>query len=404
MILWEIKKIIRSKFFIVSLLLIIALYVFDSRFPNDVKGISVQNEFFDELLMNEEEYETYALPYYEELDKIDTMRLFGMEGVYLDTAYYDYRVIGELKKKKEYVSEQYEKVMIDTVRKSAVSMGKSDSFFEKKLYETHISTYNTWVDVVEVNEKGIEPFHIRIFHESTAGMVLILWCVALSAQAIGFEEHKNLKLMVSSVYRGRKENILSKIAAVAIIVAVVKMSMVVLNIIQGPIFYGVSFRTLFAPIQSLEEYQMCNFHISIMGFFLLAGLGQLILLELVVCITSVLSYFTKAIPAAAVSLIVWEVPVFLLDRATFDTYFEIERFNKIRQYAPWALNSSVDYFYSFDYGKFIIFPVNRFIMCITVCLVIMGVCVALCAGFADKINRGKRYGIKSNGYQQKVQE
>ena len=106
MILWEIKKIIRSKFFIVSLLLIIALYVFDSRFPNDVKIISVQNKFFDELLMNEEEYETYALPYYEKLDKIDTMRLFGMEGVYLDTAYYDYRVIGELKKKKEYVSEQ----------------------------------------------------------------------------------------------------------------------------------------------------------------------------------------------------------------------------------------------------------------------------------------------------------
>ena len=149
---------------------------------------------------------------------------------------------------------------------------------------------------------------------------------------------------------------------------------------------------------------MCNFHISIMGFFLLVGLGQLILLELVVCITSVLSYFTKAIPAAAVSLIIWEVPVFLLERATFDTYLEIERFNKIRQYAPWALNNSVDYFYSFDYGKFIIFPVNRFIMCITVCLVIMGVCVALCAGFADKINRGKRYGIKSNGYQQEVQE
>ena len=44
MILWEIKKIIRSKFFIVSLLLIIALYVFDSRFPNDVKIISEIDE------------------------------------------------------------------------------------------------------------------------------------------------------------------------------------------------------------------------------------------------------------------------------------------------------------------------------------------------------------------------
>lgn len=209
----------------------------------------------------------------------------------------DYCVIGGLKKKKEYVSEQYEKVMINTVKKSAISMGRADSFFEKEFYEIHISTYNTWVDVVEVNERGIESFHFKIFHEATAGMVLILWCVALSVQVVDFEEHKNLKLMVSLVYRGRKENLLSKIAAVAIIVAVVKMSMVLLTILQGPIFYGVSFRTLFAPIQSLERYQMCNFHVSFMGFFLLVGLGQLVLLELVVCVTSVLSYFTKTIPA-----------------------------------------------------------------------------------------------------------
>ncbi|MGN0375473.1 MAG: hypothetical protein ACI4EN_08245 [Butyrivibrio sp.] len=396
MILWEIRKIIRSKFFIISLMLILALYAFNivTSVPDDIGSIASENEFFDELLLNEEEYDNYALPYYEGLDEKGIFQIMNIDGVYLDNAYEDYFVIGELKDKKQYVTSGYEKAMINVVTSSAVSMGRSNSYFEKKYYEKSIKTYNVRIDVKEVNEKGMERYLTWLLNEPIVGMVLMLWCVVLTTQVIGFEERKNLKIIVAATKRGRRELLLSKIAAIAVIIAVLKLLSIAVNIVIGMMVHGISFRTLMAPVQSLEEYRMCCFHISILGFFIMVGIGQLILLELVVCVTAVMAYFTKAVPAAGISLVLWEAPAFILARQTYETYLEMENFERIRQYAPWALNCSRDYFVGFDYGKFVNFPVNRFIMCIAVCLVVITACMALCIFFADKNNLGVPYGTE----------
>lgn len=399
MIIWEIKKIIKSKFFIISILLISVLYgVFEYRsIPEDIDMISSQNALYEQLLTDEEEYNKNALPYYNRIVDKDISQLLLMEGGYLETAYDDYCALKAIEEGRIYTDSGYENSMKETVTASVIALSRCDSLYEKRLYEKSIEIYNTRVDIEPVYEKGLERFLTWIRKEPMVGMVLILWCVVLTAQVVGFEERKNLKLIVATTKRGRRDILLSKIAAIAIIVAVVKLMFIIANIIIGLTVYRISFRMLLAPIQSLEEYQLCSFHVQILGYFMLIGLGQLVLLELAVCVTSVMAYFIKAVPAAAISLVLWEAPVYLLSCQTWDTYLEMETFGKIRQYAPWALNSSRDYFLSFDYGRFINFPVNRFITCIIVSVLVMTVCGGIIYAFAEKNNRRVSHGISSKG-------
>ena len=400
MILWELRKIIKSKFLIISLMLIIAIFIYHNKtnvIPEDIENVVSMNLFFEELYHNQEEYDNYALQYYEELDGKGLAQILTLEGVYLDRAYMDYMVIGELKNKKQYAQRGYEELMTDIVRTTTVYMCKSNSLYEKRLHEKSIEIYNTRVDIEPVYEKGLERYLTWIQNEPIVGMVLILWCVVLAAQVVGFEERKNLKLMVATTKRGRRDILLSKIAAIAIIVAVVKFMFIMVNIIFGLTVYRINFRMFLAPIQSLERYQLCSFHVSILGYFMLVGLGQLVLLELAVCVTAVMAYFIKPVPAAGISLVLWEAPVYLLSRQTWDTYLEMETFGKIRQYAPWALNSIRDYFLNFDYGRFINFPVNRFVTCIIVSVLVMALCVGMIYAFAERNNRRMSHGISSKG-------
>ena len=399
MIIWEIKKIIKSKFFIISILLISVLYGVHKYkgIPGDIDMISSQNALYEQLLTDEEEYNQNALPYYNRIADKDILQLLKMEGGYLKTAYDDYCVIKAIEEGRIYADSGYEKSMKEMVTASVISLSRCDSLYEKRLHEKSIEIYNTRVDIEPVYEKGLERYLTWIQNEPIVGMLLILWCVVLSAQVVGFEERKNLKLMVATTKRGRRDILLSKIAAIAIIVAVVKFMFIMVNIIFGLTVYRINFRMFLAPIQSLERYQLCSFHVSILGYFMLVGLGQLVLLELAVCVTAVMAYFIKPVPAAGISLVLWEAPVYLLSRQTWDTYLEMETFGKIRQYAPWALNSILDYFLNFDYGRFINFPVNRFVTCIIVSVLVMALCVGMIYAFAERNNRRMSHGISSKG-------
>lgn len=391
---WEIKKIVFSKIFIVSIVLIIGVRLYDvfSRW-NRSEEFRKTNGLFEELYLNEDEYNNRAIPYYQKIKNVDAMLLLDKEGVYLETAYADMHEIKALVEAKKYSEMSYEASMVDLIKRATRAVDTESSQYEIRYYTKYIDTYNQRVAIEPTNNVD-EYLEIIFTGNSISFITMVVWVSVLTTYVVKGQEKKRLRSMYMTTANGRRIGIFVKLGALGIVLVVFELLCFVALIINAMTMYGFSFRVLTAPIQSSQDYMYCPIHTSIMGIILIRYLTKILVLLMVMNMVAVGAYFVKSIPSAVGGIIIWGLPVFLISRLDRSDYDVNELFHIIRQYYPSSIYDYSEYVKTFDYCRMLNFPVSRLacVMVITVLLIVA--CVVFLYIFAEKKNMEMGYGIK----------
>lgn len=392
---WEIKKIIYSKIFIVSVVLIIGIRLYDMLKLWD-RGAEFRrsNGFFEELYLNEEEYNNVAITYYQGLKNYDSMALMNMEGLYLDNAFMDFYEIKALADAKKYTSTTYEEAMVNLVRKAARMVDEDSSPYEVRYYTKYIEVYNRQVDVEPVN--NMNDYLQKVLNGTgIIFLIMLVWVIVLTSYVVKGQEHKRFRGIYMSTANGRRNGIMTKLAALCVVFTVFEFICLIALIINAMTMYGFSFRVLTAPIQSVPEYMYCPIHTSIIGIIGINYLVRLVIYLMVMCITAVMTYFLKAIPVIIGNMLIWVFPVFLLARMDKSTYEMSQLYEKIGKYYPPSLFDYCNYISDFDYVRVLNFPVMRMVCVIVIAVLIIALSIVMVLLFAEKKNMEMGYGIKN---------
>ena len=395
MLRWELKKIIFSKIFIISLILIIAFRLYDVlKMWNRGDEYRTSNGLFEELYLNEDEYNDYAIPYYQNIKNADVAILMNTEGMYLENAFADMQEIKALVNAKKYSKSTYEVKMVDLVKKAARKVDGDSSKYEVRYYSKYIDTYNQRVEVEPVNNIG-EYLNIIFSGKEIPFAIMLVWVTVMTAYVVKGQERKRFQGIYMTTPNGRRKGILTKLAAFGIILVALELLCFVALIINAVTMYGFSFRVLFSAVQSAPEYMYCPIHTSVIGIIFISYVVKIIVYLMFMCITALIAYFIKAIPAILVSVLSGVLPVFLLVRMDKATYEASQLYSSIRQYFPPLLIDYSEYIIDFDYARLFNFPVSRMVCVITVAFFVIMLCIVLLILFAEKKNMEMGYGIKS---------
>lgn len=392
---WELKKIIYSKIFIVSIVLIIGIRLYEVlKIWERGEEFRMSNGLFEELYLNEDEYNNVAIPYYQGLKDYDTMALINMEGLYLDNAFMDSYEIKTLADAKKYTSTTYEESMVTLVRKAARMVDEDSSPYEVRYYEKYIKVYNQQVHVEPVN--NMDDYLQMVFSRTEIiFMVMLVWVIVLTSYVVKGQEHKRFRGIYMSTANGRRNGIMTKLAALCVVFTVFEFLCLIALIINAMTMYGFSFRVLTAPIQSVPDYMYCPIHTSIIGIIGINYLVRLVIYLMVMCVTAVMTYFLKAIPVIIGNMVLWVFPVFLLGRMDKSTYEMNHIYEKIGQYYPPSIFDYCNYISDFDYVKVGEFPVMRILCVMVIAVLFMVLSIVMLLLFAEKKNMEMGYGIKN---------
>ncbi len=392
---WELKKIIYSKIFIVSIVLIIGIRLYEVlKIWERGEEFRMSNGLFEELYLNEDEYNNVAIPYYQGLKDYDTMALINMEGLYLDNAFMDSYEIKTLADAKKYTSTTYEESMVTLVRKAARMVDEDSSPYEVRYYEKYIKVYNQQVHVEPVN--NMDDYLQMVFSRTEIiFMVMLVWVIVLTSYVVKGQEHKRFRGIYMSTANGRRNGIMTKLAALCVVFTVFEFLCLIALIINAMTMYGFSFRVLTAPIQSVPDYMYCPIHTSIIGIIGINYLVRLVIYLMVMCVTAVMTYFLKAIPVIIGNMVLWVFPVFLLGRMDKSTYEMNQIYEKIGQYYPPSIFDYCNYISDFDYVKVGEFPVMRILCVMVIAVLFMVLSIVMLLLFAEKKNMEMGYGIKN---------
>ena len=392
---WELRKIIYSKIFIVSIVLIVGIRLYDLlRVWERGAEFRSSNGLFEELYLNEEEYNDVAIPYYQELKSYDTVTLMNMDGLYLDNAFVDFYEIKSLADAKKYTSITYEESMVTLVRKAARMVDEDSRPYEVRYYKKYIEIYNQQVNVEPVNNMN-EYLQLMMYGKGLLFMVMLVWVIVITSYVVNGQEHKKFRGIYMSTANGRRNGVMTKLAALFVVFTVFEFICFIALIINAMTMFGFSFRVLTAPIQSVPEYMYCPIHTSIIGIMGINYLARLVVYLSVMSLTAMMTYFLKAIPVIIGNIVLWVFPVFLLEIMDKSTYEMKQIYDKIGQYYPPSIFDYCNYIMDFDYVKIGEFPVMRILCVMVMAVLFIVLSIVMLLLFAEKKNMEMGYGIKN---------
>lgn len=390
---YELKKIVKSGFFRVSLALLLILFgVFLYLECFRAGGDYSDERYYFELADGENGFNAEVWDYYNELSaNTDVASMQSREGKYSATAYGDYYLLGKIQEQIDYVQHGYAEDMRNIVEKAYKDMLEEKSAYGKKNYNKIIEIYNGIVDIKLIPQKSVGNF-INLFHgEGFAifAMVLTLWVTMLTVYVMGLEESKLLGTVVKATGGGRRRLVMVKLASIGVLIVIMSAVMLFTEFLIAKIVFGIDWRTLGAPVQSLSEYELCDTKISIFGMLILLNAAKLLLLLAVAAAAAELTVFVKSIPAAGITTVIFEAQILFVMRMNRKGYMADLKFMKLRQYNPVGLLWGSSYMKAYDYGRFVCIPVKALYECMTIAVFLILLLAAAAVIKSEYVNRRK---------------
>lgn len=282
-----------------------------------------------------------------------------------------------------YQYKRYPQLVYTTLDKAyAVIEDPQTSEYNIRLSNKAIEHYNVYKDFSLVDTTPISSWnsHEKVKYEYFY-LILSFVFVILAADVFCAERTLNLEGMVYTAKYGRKRLFVSKLlslltiafAAVALLTA---SDIILANYCMGDL--------LFEPIQIIESYKSCVFNINILQFIILSNSMRLLFLVFVISIAAAVSQisgkvffalmFSAILLAALTALFVYsshyEVDEIInMETMEFRHIFYKERldlFTKLRAFLPVCLSQPHDFFEKFDYINVANFPFLRLTTCVIV--------------------------------------
>ncbi len=397
----ELKRILKSKVFIIIALLSVALFVYVNvmyfrYYSPYIKGYKKTANEMNECIQNyadqaqsDDVEEIYNL-IMEDRNKIHEESLqysaehpdCGEDEVYLDmiSRYY---FLGSCLDTINYQYKRYPQLVYTTLEKAyAVLEDPQSSAYNIRLSNKAIEHYNVYKDLSLVNTKPfstwntVENMKYQYFY-----LVLAFVFVILAADVFCAERTLGLEGMVYTAKYGRKGLFVSKLLSLLTIALAIMVVFTVSDVILAYYYMG---DLLFEPIQIVEEYKSCVFNINILQFVILGNCLRLLFLVFVISIAAAVSQLSgkvfvslmlsAALLAVMTALFVYSSRYSVDETVNQETmemqhYFYKDKFylfTKLRVFLPVCLSQPHDFFEKFDYINVANFPFLRLTTCITV--------------------------------------
>ena len=256
------------------------------------------------------------------------------------------------------------------------------SEYNIRLSNKAIEHYNVYKDFSLVDTTPISSWnsHEKVKYEYFY-LILSFVFVILAADVFCAERTLNLEGMVYTAKYGRKRLFVSKLLSLLTIAFAAVALLTASDIILAHYCMG---DLLFEPIQIIESYKSCVFNINILQYIILSNCMRLLLLVFVISIAAAVSQlsgkvffalmFSAALLAVFTALFVYsshyEVDEIInMETMEFRHIFYKERldlFTKLRAFLPVCLSQPHDFFEKFDYINVANFPFLRLTTCVIV--------------------------------------
>ena len=304
---WEIKKILKTKGMIAVCLILVAvvcLYAYylskdkyaDNGMDRDIKQLNRQYSDSDEL------FEALSAEYEYAEQQVATG---GSE-----EAYRRMNRLMPLYNLAKYICVDFEKSREKTVRAAVYDSldvnGKEIN--DRKILgrSKMIQKYYGTAYKLEFADAGDSEFYMY-FHMNVLDVVLLPIIIFIAVTAFTIDRNSNAEKLLAGCSRSRRADALDRFSAAVIIGMAICAATVIYEIIAARFVYHVKDFSLL--MQQFEEYSMCPFSISIGQFFVLDFLCRVVAVIFIVAVTDlVCSFIRNGYVAMFISLVISMAP------------------------------------------------------------------------------------------------
>ncbi len=276
MFLFELRKLIRSKLFVISTSIVLLMFVLQ------LAGCI----FNEENLRSAAEFDEYikAHPLTEEyLSELKERNAKESEEYYTalgagknSQPSKDYFIESSIVSQSEYI-ERYKSDMRDMVKRNLVMLN-AESSERRALYQSAVTAYNTVIKPKIVNKEVFASFFSPHSGPQLFGAVLTAWAALLTAYLLCCERG-----VVYSAQKGRAALYLCKISALTVVIFSLLAAMLLIELMTSVLLFKID---LFAPVQSHEMLEYCPYNLTVAGLYFLTYLTEFFGLMFGVFITS----------------------------------------------------------------------------------------------------------------------
>lgn len=377
-ILYELKKLLFNKFFIISTAIVIAYCVFlgTSKIDQITMPVDKVKDFYATLSDSDEQKK--ELEAYLNDIVIDAFSANGqnIKGKYSDNLMTDYLIVYKAIEHLEYKNHIFEKDMITVIAnavKERNNAEKNGNRFYQDYYDKVISEYNSYKNISLINSDVTFQF-FNAFYFSWESIILnflvIAWTVFNTVCLFLCERQCGIYEMVVATCNGRRQLVLNKFISLAVMLFTLVLSISIWKLICLVSGFGIT--DIFASIQSVIEFQYCIYDVSIIETIIIFAFMKLISLILVMTATALISFKAKSVvlPLLISFTVFLGTTYSICFFSLSDSYQSANTMNVLATFLPMSLFYPKSYFLLFDYQNVAGYPVCRLLFCIIITLAI----------------------------------
>ena len=279
----------------------------------------------------------------------------------------------------KYKFDEYVKITENTVI-NALSLiaDTSQDSYTVRLNKKAVDKYNRQKDFALIDSSPASVWHeMYIMSYMYFYIVLAFAFVILAADVFCAENTHSLEAIVYTAKYGRQRLFCAKLCSLLFLAAVFMLVFTAADVISA--YYIMGGKLLLQPMQSLEFYQSSAANISFLSLIIISGLARLLMLVFVISIAAAVSQISRKVFISLVAdclilfvmfaFYVYSYEYMLSGEGTLAETLDSRRFNmfeKLRVFLPTCLTQPYVYFEKFDYINVANFPFLRLTTCVIV--------------------------------------
>ncbi len=275
---------------------------------------------------------------------------------------------------------EYPELVKNTITKAVkLCNDPSQSDYVRRVNELAVEKYNTVKEFSLLDATPVERWYeTYIDLYEYVFIVLVFAFLFVAADTFCFENSHDMEGMVFTSKYGRRRLFSGKLSALISIAFVTMLLFTVYEVCAA--YYCMGGKLLLEPLQVLKAYQSSTANFSILTFIILNDILRFVLIVFTVALAGAVSQISRKV---FISIIIDSIIMFLMTAAylyasgymmqseigSAETVFSAERFSlfeKLRSFLPTCLVKPFAYFEKFDYINVADYPFARLTTCLTV--------------------------------------
>lgn len=390
---YELKRLLKSRLFLILILITVAYrgFITVNFFKNYNESIvydketAVQiNAFLKDAESKQSDRESLRMAvknaYLEVQEKAATdSDIRNTPGSYGKNLLEDWTIVEAANERAEYILKTYPEQMRKNVSQAALTVNDiSQDAYTVRKNQKIIDKYNVKKDFSLIDTSAADNWLVLTKSFDYFYVFLTFALFFLASEAFCSERTRSLEGLVFTSKKGRAKLFSSRFISLTVIAVFLTVIFTAADTVSA--LYIMGYRLVVEPIQILPDFIGCMANINILTFIILCNLLRFALLLLAISLAAVISPLLRNIFAVSLSgglmlFTAFALNIYAKNYIVFDAsnpftgkidMARYKLYERIRIFLPTCFSSPAAYFEKFDYFRLADFPVSRIAFCLSV--------------------------------------